>query len=71
MNVTVRQLAETGHEIYVYRAETDDLIGDRPPERFVLAGYVSGVSNDSLMGVQVRGVLKSLGNPPNHIMVWV
>ena len=71
MTTTVGQLAGTGHEIYVYRAETDDLIGDRPPERFILAGYVSGVSNDPLMDVRVRGVLKPLGNPLNHIMVWV
>lgn len=72
--MTVGQLAEASkREIYVYRAETDSLIGRRPPERFVLAGYVGGAGNDNLLDMRVRGVIKPIpfGKEQGFIMVWV
>lgn len=72
--MTVGQLARSSkREIYVYRAEVDALIGRRPPERFVLAGYVGGAKNDELMDVQIRGVIRSmpLDKEPEFFMVWV
>lgn len=72
--MTVGQLARASkREIYVYRAETDDLIGRKPPERFVLAGYVGGAENDDLMDMRVRGVVRTLplNKEPEFFMVWV
>lgn len=72
--MTVGQLAKASKRVlYVYRAEIDDLIGRKPPERFVLAGYVGGAQNDSLMSMPVRGVLRSMpfDKEPEFLMVWV
>ena len=72
--MTVGQLARASkRDIYVYRPETDSIIGRRPPERFVLAGYVGGAGNDPLMDAKVRGVIRPtpFKTEPEYFMVWV